>query len=122
MDEMHTTAPMASMTWNDKMMILLENFNHEQFSRYEMCRRSKFSKSVMKKFIRSITDVMINDKTAIALAGIAKVYVGELIETALDYQQKIGENGPLTPKHLRESFRQLNRNNQRRVSCFFHHV
>ena len=59
----------------------MENFNHEQFSRYEMCRRSKFSKSVMKKFIRSITDVMINDKTAIALAGITKVYVGELIET-----------------------------------------
>ena len=45
-----------------------------------------------------------------------------IIIKALDYQQKIGENGPLTPKHLRESFRQLNRNNQRRVSCFFHHV
>nr|XP_027194863.1 transcription initiation factor TFIID subunit 11-like [Dermatophagoides pteronyssinus] len=70
-----------NLTWNEKMVILLQNFSQEQFSRYEMCRRSKFSKSIIKKLIRSITNVTINDRTAIALAGIAKVYVGQLIET-----------------------------------------
>ncbi|OTF82545.1 hypothetical protein BLA29_008256 [Euroglyphus maynei] len=47
-------------------------------------------------------NLIINDRTAIALAGITKVYV--------DYQLKMDEHGPLMPKHLREAYRQMNRN------------
>ena len=47
----------------------------------------------------------IGQNVVIAMAGIAKVFAGEVIETAIDYMEEIGEQGPLKPKHIREATR-----------------
>ena len=39
------------------------------------------------------------------MSGMAKVFIGEIVELALDIQQKANETGPLHPKHIREAFR-----------------
>jgi transcription initiation factor TFIID subunit 11 len=95
-----------------KMQVLIANFSEEQLNRYEIFRRSAFPKSSIKKIIQTVCGKTVSASVVIAMSGIAKVFVGEIVEKALDVKQKWNENGPLQPKHLRESFRVYKNNNK----------
>ncbi|KFD60085.1 hypothetical protein M514_27742 [Trichuris suis] len=92
-----------------KMRLLVSNFSKEQLSRYEMYRRSVFPKSFIRKVIQQTTGAATTMNVVIAMAGIAKVFVGELVEEALDIRDSWKESKePLKPKHIREAYRRLN--------------
>ncbi|XP_052188204.1 transcription initiation factor TFIID subunit 11 [Diospyros lotus] len=91
-----------------KMQAILSRFTGEQMSRYESFRRSGFQKANMKRLLSSITgSAKISVPMTIVVSGIAKMFVGELVETARIVMAERKESGPIRPCHVREAYRRL---------------
>ncbi|CAK9294982.1 unnamed protein product [Gordionus sp. m RMFG-2023] len=71
-----------------KMQLLISNFTEDQLNRYEMYRRSVFPKSSIRKIMQSVIGYPVSQNVVIAMAGIAKVFAGEIIERALDVKDR----------------------------------
>ncbi|KAG6791440.1 hypothetical protein POTOM_000559 [Populus tomentosa] len=87
---------------------ILAQFTEEQMSRYESFRRSALQKTNMKRLLVSITGTQkISLPMTIVVCGIAKMFVGELVETARIVMTERKESGPIRPCHIREAYRRL---------------
>lgn len=87
----------------------------EELNRYEMFRRSTFPKASIKRLMQSMTGSSVSQNVVIAMSGIAKVFVGELVEEAVKIKKRFGDDGPVEPKHLREAYRVIKRRQDRCV-------
>jgi len=92
----------------EKMQLLVSSFSEDQLDRYAMYRRAALPKATIKKIMQTITGSSVGQNVVIAMAGIAKVFAGEVVEDALNNMQAGGEGGhPVRPKHLREAIRKM---------------
>ncbi|KAJ2852926.1 transcription initiation factor TFIID subunit 11 [Coemansia erecta] len=85
---------------------LWDQMSEEQQQRYGVYRRTALNKGSMKKLVSGILNQQVSSTLTFVVAGFAKVFVGEIVERAIQIQHDRGEDdGPLTPEHLREAYR-----------------
>ncbi|KAK9460030.1 hTAFII28-like protein conserved region-domain-containing protein [Lipomyces oligophaga] len=95
---------------NEELEILLSTFSEEQMDRYETFRRSNVNKSGVKKLANAVLNQSIASNVVVTISGVAKVFLGDIIERARDVQLRTdpgldGAQIPLMPHHIREAWR-----------------
>ncbi|KAJ1879149.1 transcription initiation factor TFIID subunit 11 [Coemansia sp. RSA 1722] len=90
---------------NEEIGLLLDQMTEEQRQRYEVYRRTALNRGAVKKLVGHILNQQITSTLSFVVGGFAKVFVGEIVELALQIQSERGEDGPLKPEHLREAYR-----------------
>ncbi|KAI5066205.1 hypothetical protein GOP47_0018829 [Adiantum capillus-veneris] len=65
----------------ERIQSIMSQFTEEQMSRYECYRRSNFPKANMRRLLQNVAGCPISLPMSIVMSGIAKMFVGELVET-----------------------------------------
>lgn len=73
----------------EKLRLLLANFSESQMSRYEAFRRANLNRTGIKKLANAVLNQSITANVAVTLSGLAKVFVGELVEKAREVEQRM---------------------------------
>lgn len=92
----------------EQMKHLLAMFDDDQLRRYETFRRVGFPRQAIKKLmVRVLEQPQVAQNSVIVVAGIAKVWVGEVVEEGRRVMEELGETGPIQPAHLLEAQRRI---------------
>ncbi|CAO4386248.1 unnamed protein product [Caenorhabditis nigoni] len=95
-----------------KMELLLKNFSKEQLDRYEVFRQSKFQRTMIRRLMKKFTNnAAFPEGAVIAVASLAKMVVGDIVEEALDLRDAKEDEAeqPLQPHHIRQAYYKLAR-------------
>jgi len=104
-DDEFAEAQQAQLRAKATMNLLIQQFSREQSDRYHAYRHAAFNKYHIRKVIQS-SGLLATQTVAQMVAGVSKVFVGEIVEKALEAQASHGEVGPLTPEHIRTGYRE----------------
>lgn len=88
------------------MGLLSMVMDEDQLDRHMASRRGALNKTNVRKLVNHVLSQSVSQHVAMVVSGVAKIFVGEIIETAREIQSIRGEHGPLRPNHLREAHRQ----------------
>lgn len=98
---------MMSMEAMQRNRDILKVLTGPELDRYEAYRRGNFTRSVMKKLLQQVLQTTLSLNVVITMSGIAKLFVGELIETARMIAHERGHTGALLPEHVHEAYQLL---------------
>ncbi|KAJ1462218.1 hTAFII28-like protein conserved region-domain-containing protein [Pelagophyceae sp. CCMP2097] len=95
----------------EKLSALLETMSEEELDRFEQFRRSRFNRGSVNALLREYLPekLAIPEDTTIAVACLAKLYVGDLVRTARGIMDARGATGPITPDDFLIAARRLER-------------
>lgn len=86
---------------------VIANMSREELHRYETFRRIGLKRNMIKRLCFEVIGQSCNPKFIIAVCGLAKVFVGELVSEAKNVQKEWGNTGPLLVTHVHEAYRRL---------------
>eukprot|EP00198_Chlamydomonas_reinhardtii_P000087 XP_001689422.1 predicted protein [Chlamydomonas reinhardtii] len=87
---------------------VFDSLTEQQKSRFEAFMRSSIPKPKMKKLMTAILrNAVPNERAIIAMCGISKLFLGELVEMARVCASQEGHTGPLLPRHVHRAYQQL---------------
>ncbi|KAJ3216707.1 transcription initiation factor TFIID subunit 11 [Dinochytrium kinnereticum] len=90
----------------EAMKALIDSFTPERLHRFEVFRRSKLPKGSVKKLLMNILlGSTVPTGIIITVAGSGKMFIGEIVEKAIEVKQEWNDVGALSPEHIREAFR-----------------
>lgn len=95
-----------------KTQDIMASMDKDALKRYETFRRSGLHRNLVKRWLQNYLGITsIHQNIVIMCAGVAKVFVGELIERAClirdTWEGSNASSTPLTPSHIEEAYRQL---------------
>lgn len=93
----------------------------EQLDRFDHYKRSTFPRAAVRKLMAE-TLGQSTERSAIILASIAKMFVGEMVEISRAQMTSAGETGPLQPHHLRRAYSKLQEKGVVPCSSRYRHV
>lgn len=88
------------------MGLLSMVMDEDQLDRHMASRRGALNKTSVRKLVNHVLSQSVSQHVAMVVSGVAKIFVGEIVEKAREIQATRGEQGPLRPNHLREAHRQ----------------
>lgn len=74
------------LSLNDRRKLLIDSMDDQQMNRYEFFRRTNLNIGGVRKLINSAVGVGVPTEYAKMMAGIGKVFVGEIVEKAKEVQ------------------------------------
>mmetsp|Transcript_35260 Transcript_35260/g.55083 ORF Transcript_35260/g.55083 Transcript_35260/m.55083 type:complete len:116 (+) Transcript_35260:879-1226(+) len=91
---------------------MLASCTDKEWERYGLMRESKIDDAATKALMSKVSEVppaQIPGTMLLAMKGVAKIFVGEVIDKARLIRHEWGgtEDAPLQPRHIRESYRRL---------------
>ena len=72
----------------EKLKLLGDNLDTAQMDRFELYRRSKLPKTLVRRLIGTVTNQSVQTSTALYLCAVGKIFLGEIVEKALHIKKK----------------------------------
>ncbi|KAE9031785.1 hypothetical protein PR003_g9653 [Phytophthora rubi] len=113
-DDVDSDEDKVELSDSASMLRMMQSLPQTEARRHEQFRRSHFERGAVKRCMaQAIHEYSTTDKKApgvtnvmaIVMAGMTKVFVGEITAEARRIMEKNGETGPIRPRHLREAHR-----------------
>ncbi|SCU89136.1 LANO_0D04016g1_1 [Lachancea nothofagi CBS 11611] len=73
---------------SEQLNLLLTNLDEEQMNRFEVFRRTSLAKNNIKKISGLVTNQTVAANINLLLAGVGKIFVGEIVEKAQDIKKR----------------------------------
>eukprot|EP00898_Chlorokybus_atmophyticus_P001299 jgi/Chlat1/216/Chrsp1S03130 len=89
------------------MKAILARLTPDQMNRYECMRRAGFQRATVRRLLQTVSNTAMTIKTTIVMSGLAKLLVGDIVETAREVMTERGDTGPIRPTHVREAARRV---------------